>query len=56
MATNTRKRNRAVLFVSAAIFTAAMAFFAWDLARHTTWRGSKGQLKERIIESAAQKK
>ena len=43
-----RSRNRNILFVVAVLFTAVIAFFAWDMARQTTWRGSKGQLKTRI--------
>jgi hypothetical protein len=50
MTPDNSKRNRTILFSIGILFTIAMAFFAWDLARHTTRRGSKAQLKERIIE------
>jgi hypothetical protein len=48
MTPNNAKRNRTILFTCGIVFTIVMAYFAWDLARHTTWRGSKPQLKERI--------
>jgi hypothetical protein len=50
MTPNNGNRNRTILFTTAVIFTAVIAFFAWDMARHTTRRGSKAQLKERISE------
>jgi hypothetical protein len=50
MAPNNGKRNRIILFTTGLVFTLVIAFFAWDLARHTTRRGSKAQLKARITE------
>ena len=44
------KRNRNILFITAVVFTAVIAFFAWDMARHTTRPGHKAQLQERIEE------
>lgn len=44
------KRNRNILFLTAVFFTAVIAYFAWDMARQTTRRGAKPQLKTRIEE------
>lgn len=42
------KRSKKWFFLVAVIFLGALFYASYDIARRTTFPGSKGQLKERI--------